>query len=378
MSAPATTATESRRRFPAWKRSTASAKGESPRRPPAAKRPREPRRPAEYAPDARPERQGALATIVPTRPLRMAVLIAGIALVTASTIGLGSWSRPLEALERLAGPRFARTIPALRDCIDPRGGALPAFLAESFLLAAAAVALSVRGMRRHRRDGRHGRARAWGTLALVLATAALASRVPVGRLVSTLLADATGRTFGPDGNGWWIATAGVASVIVGMWAILPLHQRLMPGLWLFLGLAAWGIAAAAPALAGAPAIASRGIDVTLVAPAAWLVGAAALWVATLVAARGVIREVRGEIKAAPVPAAPQAAARGEADRSDEEPAQEPVFEPVATAHDAAPAAERSDAGYTDGSDLEDDYASRPLSKAERKRLRKLAKSGQAA
>ena len=59
-------------------------------------------------------------------------------------------------------------------------------------------------------------------------------------------------------------------------------------------------------------------------------------------------------------------------------APEPVFEPVTADDESVPATERSGGGYTDGSDLEDEYASRPLSKAERKRLRKLAKSGQAA
>jgi hypothetical protein len=37
------------------------------------------------------------------------------------------------------------------------------------------------------------------------------------------------------------------------------------------------------------------------------------------------------------------------------------------------ATEESDNGYTDGSEIEEEYASRPLSKAEKKRLRKLGR-----
>lgn len=385
MSAPATPATPSRRRFPTWKRSPAAAEGKPAGRETEAKPPREPRRPFDYAPDARPERQGALATRLPTRPLWMALSIAGVLAVTGATVAIGFLPHLLDAVGRGAGPRFAGTVAALRACLDLRSGGLAAALSELFLLAAAAVAIAVRGMRRHRRDGRQGRARAWGSLALILVTAAIAGRVPLGRLFAALVTDSSGRAFGPEGTGWWVAAAGVTSVTVALWAVLPLHQRLFPGLWLAAGLAGWGVAASAPWLAGMEQVTARGIDTALVTPAAWLVGAAGMLVATLVAARGVIREVRGEIQAAPATAhATRAAAKpvakpaAETLRGPEAPAAEPVFEPIETEADATPAAERSDGGYTDGSDLEDDYASRPLSKAERKRLRKLAKSGQAA
>ncbi len=370
-----------RRQFP-WTRSAAATAGTVDRAPKnqatgnvatAPKRGREPRRPFDYSPEARPERQGALATILPTRPSRLGVALAGIVVVTATTLILGGWPAAIETVGRLAGARFTRTVAVLRELVDLRGLILGGWLAQMFLLSAASVALSIRGMRRHRKDGRHGRSRAWLALALVLFTASLAGTLPIGKLMSTFLVEATGRSFGPEGLGWWVAIAGSVTGIVTLWILLPLHQRLVPGFWLLLGLTGWSAAAAVPWLG-----AGRD-DLALGAGGAWVVGAAAMFAAMLTAARGVIREVRGEIKAPPVGAGQggERASKGvkaEAAKPQAK-AVEPVFEPVDTDDDGAPqsAAEGSETGYTDGSDAEDEYASRPLSKAEKKRLRKMGR-----
>ncbi len=370
-----------RRQFP-WTRSAAATAGTADRAPKnqatgnvatAPKRGREPRRPFDYSPEARPERQGALATILPTRPSRLGVALAGIVVVTATTLILGGWPAAIETVGRLAGARFTRTVAVLRELVDLRGLILGGWLAQMFLLSAASVALSIRGMRRHRKDGRHGRSRAWLALALVLFTASLAGTLPIGKLMSTFLVEATGRSFGPEGLGWWVAIAGSVTGIVTLWILLPLHQRLVPGFWLLLGLTGWSAAAAVPWLG-----AGRD-DLALGAGGAWVVGAAAMFAAMLTAARGVIREVRGEIKAPPVGAGQggERASKGvkaEAAKPQAK-AVEPVFEPVDTDDDGAPqsAAEGSETGYTDGSDAEDEYASRPLSKAEKKRLRKMGR-----
>ena len=370
-----------RRQFP-WTRSAAATAGTVDRAPKnqatgnvaaTPKRGREPRRPFDYSPEARPERQGALATILPTRPSRLGVALAGIVVVTATTLILGGWPAAIETVGRLAGARFTRTVAVLRELVDLRGLILGGWLAQMFLLSAASVALSIRGMRRHRKDGRHGRSRAWLAMALVFFTASLAGTLPIGKLMSTFLVEATGRSFGPEGLGWWVAIAGSVTGIVTLWILLPLHQRLVPGFWLILGLAGWSAAAAVPWLG-----AGRD-DLALGAGGAWVVGAAAMFAAMLTAARGVIREVRGEIKAPPVGAGQggERASKGvkaEAAKPQAK-AVEPVFEPVDTDDDGAPqsAAEGSETGYTDGSDAEDEYASRPLSKAEKKRLRKMGR-----
>ncbi len=387
MSAQTAPAGTPRRRLFPWTRSaTAKApSADAAAKTPAAgktaakpKRGREPRRPFDYSPEARPEQQGALATILPTRASRLGLALAGIVVVTATTIVLGGWPAAIEAISRFAGARFARTVAVLRELVDLRGLVLGGWLAQMFLLAAASVALSIRGMRRHRKDGCHGRSRGWLVMAMVLFTASLAGTLPIGRLVSTFLVEATGRSFGPEGIGWWVAIAAGVTAIVSLWILLPLHQRLAPGCWLLLGLTGWSAAAAMPWLGGIGWPGAGRDDLALAGAGAWVVGSAAMFAAMLTAARGVIREVRGEIKAPPVIAAKEERAskgvKAEA-VTREAKAPEPVFEPVDTDDDGAPqtAAEGSENGYTDGSDVEDEYASRPLSKAEKKRLRKMGR-----
>ena len=346
---------------------------------------REQRRPFDYAGDARPERQRGVATFLPTRFSRLALLAGGILLATATTIVLGGWPRAIDVLAGLAGPRFTRTIAALRACVDLRGPALGGWLAQILLLAAAIVAWAIRGIRRHRKDGRHGRSRAWLSMGALLFVAALAGVVPIGRLTGAILTDATGVAFGPEGLGWWVAISGVTSAIACLWTILPLHQRIAPACWLLAGMAGWTATAACRWI-------GEGREEYLVGgSAAWVAGAAALCIAMLTAARGVIREARGEIKAPPAPAV-----TGERKTPKSEPvaaaarSSDPAFEPIEAETDGETDGESdgesepdadiatSDTGYTDGSDAEDDYAARPLSKAEKKRLRKMARMGQAA
>ena len=286
----------------------------------------------------------------------------GILVATATTIGLGGWPKAIEALAGFAGPRFARTIAVLRECIDLRGLVLGGWLAQILLVASSMVSLSIRGIRRHRKDGRHGRSRAWLAMAILLLVAGLAGEVPIGRLTGALLSDATGKTIGPDGFGWWVIIAAVTSASVGLWALA--------------GMSGWATAAACGWV-------GQGREEFLLGgAAAWVAGAAACCIFVLTAARGVIREARGDIKASAV-SAPQAERK--VAKVETKPvavkAADPVFEPVDTDSEGAmdgATNEGSDNGYTDGTDGEDDYASRPLSKAEKKRLRKMARMGQAA
>lgn len=381
MSAPVSSSASPRRRLLGWRATADGAAPPSPRKPTRAGA-APARAPCEYASPARPECQAALASHLPVRFSRLALAVAAILFLAVAAALPMIWPAPLDALGRAAGPRFARSTALVRDLCDPRGGRLAGWLAQMFLLPAAAVALSIRGMRRHRRDGRHGRARAWGAMALVLGFAAASEPLRMGELVAAFLADATGIVLGPDGRGWWVVVAGSITTVVVLWTTLPLHDRAGPMAWCALGLGGWAVAAALPWLRTMPWANVPAADPPAVVATAWLAGSAALLVAMLVAARGVIREVRGErtprgrhAASATTAAAGKPAPRVEtptpieAVASDEEPAEEPG---------AAVANTSSDTRYTDGTDLEDDYASRPLSKAEKKRLRRLARTGQAA
>lgn len=325
------------------------------------------RSPAEYSPAALPERQAALATLLPTTLGGLALCATGILLAEGMVLAIGFHAPALASLERLAGPRFANTAAAVKACIDPEA-ALPLarWMAQVLLFAAASVALVVRSMRRQRRGDRLGRSDGWGGLACLLGLASLTAQVPAGRLVGILLTDATGFALGPAGFGWWVAIAATLLCGVSLRAVLPLYERLATALWLSAGLGGWAASAAAvwPGLDGRinPGVAA----------AAWAVGSGCLMIAMLAAARSVIREARGEsVRAAPPKPRPAVVrpATGHAD----------VAESADHDHATGWGSDASTAtDYTDGSDVEEGRETRHLSKAERKRLRKLARMNRAA
>jgi len=259
--------------------------------------------------------------------------------------------------------RFAATLEAATACFDPRGmQSLAGWLAQVSLGLATAVALIVRLMRRHRRDDYNGRYRAWGWLAGLFVITACSGVVPLGRLVGAAIADATGIAFGPGGSGWWVALAATAYGTVALWAVLPLHERGATAAWLTLALASWALAAGCGWVGG-------GDTIVIAGHAAWTFGAALAAVAMLAAARSVIREVRGQCSPARGKAARQPVREPAVEPAAEEDEEEPDF--TAVASDAA--AESDDSGSLDGAEQEH----RHLSKAERKRLKKLARMNRA-
>jgi hypothetical protein len=322
---------------------------------------------AAYAPDALPERQRGPAVLLPTGIGGLALASLAILLPMAGAIAVGVGEvvlgRPLFATEG----RFARTLAALAACFDQGAAAnLQLWLADLSLLLAAAVAAVVRLMRRHRQDDYNGRYRAWGWLATLFVAASCAGFVPLGGLVGAALADATGITLGPGGIGWWIVVSATVLGGVSLWAVIPLHERAATATWLAMALGMWATAGVAEwGWAGheAAGIAGR---------SAWALGSALMAVAMLVAARSVIREVRGQCGRAAQSEAGRgrtAVAAPAADTGAEETAGDRDLE---AGHD--PATSGDETVYVDGSE----HDNRHLSKAERKRLRKLARMNGAA
>jgi hypothetical protein len=325
---------------------------------------------AGYSPEAHPERLPGPALLLPTG-LGGLALAAGFVLVpVAGLTAIGAWEtiagRPLLTPDISSG-RFAATIAAATACVDPQAvSSLQAWLAQMWLAVAAGTALVVRLMRRHRRDDYQGRYRAWSWLAGLLLLTACAGVVPVGSLVGAVVTDATGIAFGPAGIGWWFALATVAFTPVVLWAVLPLHERRGTAVWMGLALAAWAASAAWSwqAATAASSLLAFGIR------AAWTGGAALMAMALFTAARSVIREVRGLVSR-------DSAAQAKPTRSPQSQAAEPARTAVAPPQEPPDADDDSatDAiDYTDGSEAEQRF----LSKAERKRLKKLARMREAA
>jgi hypothetical protein len=320
-----------------------------------------PRSMAAYDPEAHPERQRGPATLLPTGLGGLTLAILAIATPLTAAIVVAASEHLFGRAIFVGGGRFARTLAAAGAVLDPRvATSLQVWLGQMCLVLAAAVALIVRLMRRHRRDDYKGRYRAWGWMAMLFLIASCAGVVPLGRLVGSAMTEATGIEFGPAGIGWWIAAVAVALTAVSLWAVLPLHERMATAIWLGTALLAWTASAAVAWLAP--------VDqrVAIAGLAAWPLGAALAAIAMLVAARSVIREVRGEggSVAKPVkPAKPAAEKRRPEVPGEDEEAEGATFE------EASASAEDEGTVYVDGSEQEQ----RHLSKAERKRLRKLAR-----
>lgn len=350
-----------RRLLMAWSRDTSPASGS---------RPAGMRTMAEYDPVALPERQPAVATLLPTRFGSLTASATAISLALAAALVPGLHEPAFAALGRVAGPRFGRSVAATAACFDADTMlSLAGWLGQMLLVIAAGIALVVRFMRRHRRDDFAGRYRAWGWLACLFVAASCTAQVPVGQAVATFITEATGIAFGPSGYGWWVALAATLFGGVSLWAVIPLHERAATAIWLTSGLGAWAAAAALTWLGATRSIPSGA------ALAAWVVGSGLVTIAMLVAARSVIREVRGEARdggkaAKPKPQAPSARpapVTQAADRDDESP------------DSSAEATDESETtSYTDGSDFDEDRDTRHLSKAERKRLKKLARMNRVA
>jgi hypothetical protein len=374
-----------------------------------------------YAPEALPERHPSFATRIPSGRLALwAVSVAAVLVnivftltvletrpggslarwTSAGTVGAdaGRFHRSLNTIlatlaapGAMAGPRPEAGLPPLR---------LPDWLGQSCLFAAAAVALAIRQMRRHRLDDFQGRYRAWGWLASLLFTTAIARQLPLGRFVAALLTDTSGLVLGPDGIGWWLAAAAIGWLAVGAWCLVPLHRRLASTMWLVVGWTAWccGAAIDCTLRSGHPSPQWMGLAGSL----SIALGDTSILLATLWAFRTVLKEVRGETS----PPLRQPAADTNRGRRGEARGVEEADSVAATESDSEgqgpgprDASERSAPDSTGvprdpyrtafhhEPDLESDddsdgagqgSADRKLSKAERRRLRKQARLDRAA
>jgi hypothetical protein len=372
-----------RRLVVSWNRSAATPSSSQP----------ETRRLADYSPEALPEHQPSLATLLPAGLGGFALTAACLLALLAAAVGVGLW----EAVT--GGPifgrnatRFAATLASARRCLDVQSLlSLGGWLAQICLIVATATALIVRLMRRHRRDDYQGRYRAWGWLAGLFALTACAGQVPLGDLFAAFVSDATGIALGPDGMGWWVLTAGLLFGAVGLWAVLPLHEQAATGIWLSLCFAAWAASAACGWVGQVQTLPGQAVEgrtlEAAVGNTCWMAGAVLAAIAMLAAARSVLREVRGlparSSAGKPVTGAntAQNARKAAAIEADDD-----RTTPVEARRDEDDDARRQRQGHTvfvdsaEGSEADDDLeqSGRHLSKAERKRLRKLSRMSQAA
>ena len=346
------------------------------------------RRLADYSPEALPEHQPSLATLLPTGLGGFALAATGLLVLLAATVGVGLW-------EAVAGgpafgrdaTRFAATLASVRRCLEVHSVlSLGGWLAQLCLVTATATALIVRFMRRHRRDDYRGRYRAWGWLAGLFTLTACAGQVPLGDLFSAFISDGTGISFGPNGMGWRVLAAGLLYTVVGLWAVLPLHERAATGFWLTSCLMAWAASAACGWIGHDRELPSHEFH-AIAGTICWMTGAVLAEIAMLAAARSVLREVHGlpartasqkPSTAAGTAQTPRRSVAPAAQRDDGD--QNPSLGIGETDSSSQRPGRTEFVDGTDAADAEEDFeqSGRHLSKAERKRLRKLARMSRAA
>jgi hypothetical protein len=331
--------------------------------------------------DLLPAAQRQLAALVPTR---IAPLI-GCFVATSLLIGLAvttDFAREIFGRELIPeSDRFTASLLHIRSGLSLQGQAtLAGWLTQVFLLLAAATTLVVRSIQRHRRDEFSGRFRAWGWLAFVWLVAAAATATPLGPAVAATFVTLTETPFGPHGLGWWLTVGIVGLVVTVPWTVLRMRERLPTTLTLGLALLFWAAAV------GCLWFSAADVRLPLLASAAWLAGSGLILLAMMLAVRSSLREIDGlcvlpqtrqprkrREKQSPRPAAAPAKRTDEA--VDEEPEETPNFTPAVESE--AVTADDSLENHADD-ECDKNEPQRRLSKAERRRLRKLARSSRAA
>jgi hypothetical protein len=278
-------------------------------------------------------------------------------------------------------------VPA-REVAGQLAHGVAAWVAAVGLLLVAALARIIYSLRRHRVDDVRGRYRVWRWIAAGSIIASLNAIVGAHQLLARAAAAVTGWSLTTSANEWWLAPLALLAGWIGVRLVLEIAEsRAALGLAALAGMT-YAVAAAA-ALGWVPA--ALGVSAGALAGALPLVGHTLALAAMMVFARYVVLDVQGLIEHKPRrPAASAASAasaakarRAAAKTAETTAATTPVATPAASAaaakaaSTAKPDAAASSWTDDDEDDAEENTGDRRLSKAERKRLRKL-RQGRAA
>ncbi len=166
-----------------------------------------------YADEALAELQPRVTDLIPQRFLGLLVLLVSGVLAVVSIDGLF-----LYGTDRLA-PEDAQVTASF----DLQGsGTIAGWLSSTLLLMASAAALLVFTTRRHKVDDYRGRYSLWLWMAILCVVASLDVSTGLHRLLQIGLVRLTGTIFWGDGSIWWIAVAGLVSLVVGGRALIDM------------------------------------------------------------------------------------------------------------------------------------------------------------
>lgn len=291
-------------------------------------------------------------------PRRYRVIATGM----LAGFGLGVCGELIADNAETLSETFAAVTPA--ELTAALSDGMVAWVSAVALLITACYARLIYSLRRHRVDDNRGRYRIWRLLAVVSVVMSANTFVGGHALVARVLGHFTGWSVLPGSVGWWLAPAAV----LGGWLMTKL---ILEASECRLALVAYVLSLGCFLAAG---VAHCWLP-ALILP--WqealcrmlpLAGNILLAVGTLLFARYVVLDVQGLIEHGPSPEPARSAALGGSRKSD---ASAIRIDTVRPSKSPAATVTHEDA-WTDGSDVDgEDYEdSRPLSKAERKRLRK--------
>lgn len=319
---------------------------------------------------------------MPTRPAALCA-VAALQMCVTSLAVIPCLGREFTIFEFLPdGGEYSQSVDILRGGIGLQGQAhLAGWLTQTYLLLATGATLVLRSIHRNRRDVTRPGFRPWGALAVLWIIASLATTVPIGPAVALALLQVTETPFGPQGLGWWALLGFLYSLITISGTLFRLHEKLLPILTVMSGLLFW---CASTACIWCSTTEPR---LLLLSNATWLIGSGFMLFAMLLAVRGSLREIDGLCK----PKKPALSKKKH--RSISPPA---IHSATETPDNSASTAidfeeismnaadEQHSVTYEDAT-YEETYSSdnepplqRRLSKAERRRLRKLTRNGRAA
>jgi hypothetical protein len=295
-----------------------------------------------YGAGANIENHPQVTDYVPRRYRMMGSILAG-------GIVLGLVSETVAHHAEALSATFGTTAVLLTDILSNR---LIGWTSAMALIVAAAYARIIYLLKRHRLDDLRGRYRVWRTGSLLAVAVSACCVTGAHTLLGSAMAHITGWS---NSAGWWL----VPSAVVGAWVLCRLildATECRTALAMFV-VAAMSFATAAACSAGWSLTDSPLWTETLTRSLP-LAGCLGILAGTLFTARYVVLDVQGLIEHEPVQVKPSKAKT--ASRKVEE----------STAPGSA--TDDDETSWTDGTEPDYDYGDddRPLSKAERKRLRK--------
>lgn len=185
-----------------------------------------------YAERGHPERQPRLMDLVPRRRLWQNV-VAAIGAVMAAALLAGHW---------FVGRASVAMPEAVVRLLDSGArDSLAAWTRSGMLAAAAAMAMLVYVVRRHRTDDYRGGYRIW-LWAAAWMLAMSADAVAGLREACRAIGVAASQWSGPgDGVLWWIVPCGLAAAAIGVRLALDMRECRASSVWLGVATATWGV-----------------------------------------------------------------------------------------------------------------------------------------